>query len=106
MKTAIVIIIIGMSLYYWLYGVGTLSQFLHEQLRAQETTGRISTVAQNVEEQTLPAAQKYNQWKTFYRSPPACQNPETELKKLECKNMEDNARQAFNRKWDAGIANK
>lgn len=93
MKTAIIVIAIGVALYYALYGAGPLGRLLKEHRQAQKT-----------EEQKSLAGLKAQHWKASYRSPPACQNPATELKKLECKNMEDNARQAFDRKWEADTA--
>ena len=93
MKTAIIIIAIGVAIYYALYGAGPIEGLLKQQRQAQKA-----------EEQKSLAALKTQYWKASYRSPPACQNPATELKKLECKNMEDNAWQAFDRKWEANIA--
>ena len=97
MKTAI-IIGIGVALYFTLYGAGPLEGFLKQQLRAQKAEVQKLPTTPKAEEQKSLAALKDQQWKAYYRSPPACQDPATELKKLECKNMEDNARQAFDRK--------
>ena len=70
---------------------------MKEQLRAQKSGSQNSPAAPKAQEQMSPEL-RAQQWKASYRPPPACENPATELKKLECKNMEDNARQAFERK--------
>ena len=93
MKLAIIIIAIGAAIYYALYGNSSI-----EGLRKE------SSQAGKAEEQRSFAALKAQYWRASYRSPANCQDPRTELKKLECKNAEDNARQAFDRKWEADIA--
>jgi hypothetical protein len=104
MRVVIFIIVIGGALYYWLYGVGPLRQFVMEQLMTQKAEKTQAVAVPNAEERKVLASLKVQHWKASYRSPPACQYPGTELKKLECKNMEDNAWQAFDRKWENDIA--
>ena len=93
MKLAIIIIAIGAAIYYALYGGGPIEELLQE--RRQE---------QKAEAEKSLAALKAQYWRAAYRSPTDCQIEKTELRKLECKNAEDNTRQAFDRKWEADIA--
>lgn len=92
-KTAVIILLIGATIYYALYGGGPIEGWLKERDREQKAEAHKSLVLL-----------KAKHWRASHRVPINCQNPRTELKKLECKNAEDNARQAFDRKWDADTA--
>jgi len=109
MKTAVIIIAIGAAIYYSLYGAAPLEGVLKQVLKSTQGESQISPAAPKTEgmkalaapkpgEQKPPAALNAQQWKDAYRPSPDCQNPTTALRKLECKNMEDNARRAFERK--------
>ena len=98
MKVAVIITAIGAALYYSLYGAGPLEGALKQILKATQAESQKSPAATKAEEMKSLAALRTQQWKDAYRPSSDCQNPATELKQLECKNREDNARRAFERK--------
>lgn len=74
--------------------------------QAQEVAAPIKHIFQARKEEKFAAAQKQAlaTWMQKYPLTPDCVDPRTDLKQLECRNKDDIAKAAFERKWQERLA--